>query len=129
MSRARTRDDEDRPRAARDGRARDNGRAPMVDVEPGTTQASWFGLADDRSTTGSVYAGIVFNRPIEQILTYHVPVRFAGLIRVGQRVRAPLGRGDKLASGYCVRVERQAPEGLDPSRIKDLVEILDPLPL
>src|SRR6185312_8541537 len=58
-----------------------------------------------------------------------VPVRLAGLIRVGQRVRAPLGRGDKLAAGYCVRLDRHLPEGLDSLRIKELVEILDPTPL
>ena len=44
-------------------------------------------------------------------------------------MRVPLGRGNKLAAGYCVRVDREAPEGLDPMRIKELVEVLDPLPL
>ncbi len=78
---------------------------------------------------GGPYAGVVFNRPIDQVLTYRVPARLAGSIRVGQRVRAPLGRGDKLAAGYCVRIEESAPEGLDRLRIKAILEILDPVPL
>ena len=40
-----------------------------------------------------MYAGLVFNRPIEQILTYGVPARLAGLIRVGQRGSCAAGTG------------------------------------
>ena len=72
---------------------------------------------------------MVFNRPIEQVLTYRVPSRLKRIIQPGQRVRVPLGRGDRLAVGYCVRVDASAPGDLDPSRIKDVVEVLDPLPL
>ena len=98
-------DDDDRRGAAREGYGRENGHAPAGDGEPVASQSAWFGLADEQPTVTGVYAGLVFNRPIEQILTYGVPARLAGVIRVGQRVRAPLGRGDKLASGYCVRVD------------------------
>ncbi len=122
-------DDDDRPRTAKAGGGRGNGHAPGADAVPEASQAAWFGLGGDEPPASGLYAGLVFNRPIEQILTYRVPVRLAGVIRVGQRVRAPLGRGDKLASGYCVRVDRSAPEGLDPMRIKELFEILDPIPL
>ena len=48
---------------------------------------------------------MVFNRPIEQVLTYRVPPRLERIIQPGQRVRVPLGRGDKPAVGYCVRVD------------------------
>jgi primosomal protein N' (replication factor Y) (superfamily II helicase) len=75
------------------------------------------------------FAGVVFNRPIEQVLTYRVPGRMSRIIQPGQRVRAPLGRGDHLTTGYCVRVEQQPPEDIDLARIKDLAEVLDPLPL
>ncbi|MHB1560600.1 MAG: primosomal protein N' family DNA-binding protein, partial [Isosphaeraceae bacterium] len=92
-------------------------------------QAAWFGLEEDEPEVGGIFAGVVFNRPIDQVLTYRVPARLAGAIRVGQRVRAPLGRGDKLAAGYCVRLDERAPEGLDRLRIKAIVEILDPSPL
>src|SRR5262249_45471957 len=110
-------------------RARDD--TPGRDGGAEARQAAWFGLADvdESATAAGVFAGVVFNRPIEQVLTYRVPSRFERLIQAGQRVRAPLGRGDKLAVGYCVRIDRQAPEGLDRLRIKELVEILDPSPL
>ncbi len=104
-------------------------RSPVVHGPLADSQPSWFGLADDDPAGVGLFAGLVFNRPIEQILTYRVPERMAGQIRVGQRVRAPLGRGDKLAPGYCVRLDREPPEGLDPFRIKEIVELLDPLPL
>ncbi len=96
----------------------------------GAHQTAWFGLADEGELLdGGVYVGVVFNRPIEQVLTYRVPGRLARVICAGHRVRAPLGRGDKLAVGYCVQVDDHAPGGLDPTRIKEVVEVLDPIPL
>jgi primosomal protein N' (replication factor Y) len=93
-------------------------------------QAAWFGISDqDRTFAEGPFAGVVFNRPIEQVLSYRVPGKFKRIIQPGQRVRVPLGRGDRLAVGYCVRVESAAPDDLDPARIKDVVEVLDPLPL
>src|SRR5262245_57160396 len=109
-----------------------NGRgpAPSVDAGADVRQPAWFGIADDgEPAAGGVFAGVVFNRPIDQVLTYRVPSRLERLIQAGQRVRAPLGRGDKLAAGYCVQVGGQAPDGLDRLRIKEIVEILDPFPL
>jgi primosomal protein N' (replication factor Y) len=111
--------DEESPGCSGDGRGTADAR-----------QAAWFGLADEgEPLADGVFAGVVFNRPIEQVLTYRVPGRLGNVIQVGQRVRVPLGRGDKLAVGYCVRIDRQAPEGLDPIRIKEVVEILDSTPL
>ena len=93
-------------------------------------QEAWFGISDhDRALAEGPFAGVVFNRPIEQVLTYRVPSRLKRIIQPGQRVRVPLGRGDHLAVGYCVRVDASAPGDLDPARIKDVVEVLDPLPL
>ena len=73
------------------------------------------------------FAGVVFNRPIDQVLSYHVPSRLERIIRPGQRLRVPLGQGNKLTVGYCVRVDDAAPADLDPARIKDVAEVLDPL--
>ena len=73
--------------------------------------------------------GVVFNRPIEQVFTYHVPIRLSRIIQAGQRVRVPLGRGDRSTVGYCVWVDPQPPGDIEPSRIKEVVEVLDPLPL
>jgi primosomal protein N' (replication factor Y) len=93
-------------------------------------QAAWFGLADrDPTVVDGLFAGVVFNRPIDQVLTYHVPSRLEPLIQPGQRLRVPLGRGHQLAVGYCVGLGDKPPEDLEPARIKDVVEVLDPLPL
>ena len=106
-------------------RTRDN---RVADVAP--RQEAWFGILDhDRAIAGGPFAGVVFNRPIEQVLTYRVPTPLERIIQPGQRVRVPLGRGDKLAVGYCVRVDSSLPVELDPARIKDVVEVLDLLPL
>ena len=51
------------------------------------------------------FAGVVFNRPLDQVFTYRVPARLRETVRPGQRVRVPLGRGNKPAVGYCVRVD------------------------
>ena len=92
-------------------------------------QNAWFGITDaDRTLAEGPFAGVVFNRPIEQVLTYRVPSRLKRVIRAGQRVRVPLGRGTKLAVGYVVRVDATPPPDLDPARIKEVVEVLDPLP-
>jgi primosomal protein N' (replication factor Y) (superfamily II helicase) len=122
-------DDGDRSGTWGDDPGHENGHARSTTREPATSQSSWFGLGDEKPSASGLYAGVVFNRPIEQILTYRLPAPLARSIHVGQRVRAPLGRGDKPTSGYCVRIDDQIPEGLEPSRIKELVEILDPLPL
>src|SRR5271157_5708409 len=94
------------------------------------SQASWFGHEDGpRRQAGGCFAGIVVNRPIDQVLTYRVGPVLGQTIRPGQRVRVPLGRGNRLTTGYCVSVEMSPPDGLDSTRLKEVVEVLDPLPL
>ena len=76
----------------------------------GKRQAAWFD-ADPEVETEGPFAGVVFNRPIDQVLTYRVPARLRGVVRPGQRVRVPLGRGNQPAVGYCVRVDAEAARG------------------
>ncbi len=93
-------------------------------------QPAWFGIATERAESqGDWFVGIVFNRPLDQIFTYRAPRHLSRIIQPGQRVRVPLGRGDRPAIGYCVTVDSRPPSDLDPARIKDVVEVLDPLPL
>jgi primosomal protein N' (replication factor Y) len=94
-----------------------------------TRQGEWFRLARESAAQGGVFIGVVFNRPLEQVLTYRVPDRLRRSIQPGQRVRVPLGKRDHEAVGYCVRVDTQPPEDLDASKIKDIVELLDSPPL
>jgi primosomal protein N' (replication factor Y) len=93
-------------------------------------QAAWFGV-ETRAEAGAdgPFVGVVFNRPIDQVFTYRVPSRLREAVRVGQRVRVPLGRGNKPAVGYCVQVEGKAPEGVEPGRVKEVLELLDDPPL
>src|SRR5215218_5274304 len=90
----------------------------------GKRQAAWFATEGD-----GPYAGIVFNRPVDQVFTYRVPARLRESVRPGQRVRVPLGRGNKPAVGYCVRVDGEVPETVEPARVKDVLEVLDDPPL
>ncbi len=96
----------------------------------GESDGAGFRLTQDfgRPAVGP-FAGVVVNRPIDQVLTYRVPARLDRIIQVGQRVRVPLGKGNKQATGYCVSVGDLAPEGLDPRKLKDVAEVLDPVPL
>ncbi len=51
---------------------------------------------------------------------------FAARSAPGQRVRAPFGRGDRLATGYCIAIDNR-PAG--PRRLKPLDSLVDRQPL
>ncbi len=70
-------------------------------------------------------ADVVFNRPMEQTFSYLIPDDLRGQLQPGQRVRAPLGRGDRPTTGYCVGISR--PSGS--RKLKSLIEIIDRQPL
>ncbi len=72
---------------------------------------------------------VVVNRAFDQALTYHVPRKFVAGVQPGVRVRVPLGKRGGLVTGYCVSISLIPPEGLEPGRIKDVAEVLDPVPL
>jgi primosomal protein N' (replication factor Y) len=99
----------------------------------GKRQSAWFGIEPDAGGGAGgcegPFAGVVFNRPLEQVLTYRVPAWLRSLIRPGQRVRVPLGKGNKAVVGYCVRVDPELPEGVEPGRVKEVLELLDTPPL
>lgn len=76
-----------------------------------------------------LFAGVVLNRPVETTLTYQVPDRMASRLRVGARVRVPLGRGGTPAIGYCVALGHELPAGVEADRVKAVLEVLDDPPL
>jgi len=96
-------------------------------------QSAWFGIDPEADAAAPVlkgpFAGVVFNRPLDQIFSYRVPEGLAPLLTPGQRVKVPLGRGNTPSVGYCVRVDSRLAEGVDPAKVKDLLEILDNPPL
>ena len=71
--------------------------------------------------TAGLFADVVFDRPLDHAFTYAVRPELKDSIGVGKRVRAPFGRGDRTAVGYCVRVSETPP----PRAVKELAEVLD----
>jgi primosomal protein N' (replication factor Y) len=75
------------------------------------------------------FAGIVLNRPVDQVLSYRIPARLKGQVQPGSRVRVPLGRGNQPAVGYCVRLEDPAGVAIEREKVKELLDVLDVPPL
>jgi hypothetical protein len=70
-------------------------------------------------------AQLVFNRPVDKAFDYVIPDALRGQLQVGQRVKAPFGRGERLAVGYCVGLEKpKRTEGL-----KGIHSLVDTRPL
>jgi primosomal protein N' (replication factor Y) len=69
----------------------------------------------------SLFAEVVFDRPLDHPFTYAVPEELQDAIAVGKRVRAPFGRGDKATVGYCVHLTAEPPE----RPVKELLGVLD----
>lgn len=78
---------------------------------------------DSAVSVAGPYADVAIERGIDLSptgLTYRVPGVLAGLA-VGERVVVPLGRGNKKATGYVVRVHTDEP-AYDPKKIKAVLE-------
>jgi primosomal protein N' (replication factor Y) len=87
-----------------------------------TTQRELFGeLSSSPVLKASLFAEVVFDRPLDHAYTYAVPENLAASIAVGKRVQAPFGRGDKTTVGYCVHVSTTPPE----RAVKHLKRVLD----
>ncbi len=90
-------------------------------------QPGWFG--ETSPVNDGPYAGVALVRPVDTVFTYRVPPHLRARLRLGSRVRVPLGRGNAPSVGYCVHVSPDADPGLDPLRVKDVLEVLDDPPL
>jgi primosomal protein N' (replication factor Y) len=84
-------------------------------------------VPEGRVAVEGPFAGVVFNRPVDQVFSYRIPPGLRGRVVPGQRVNVPLGRGNTPSVGYCVRVEESAE--VDPKKIKDVLDVLDDPPL
>src|SRR4051794_28888261 len=69
----------------------------------------------------SLFADVVFDRPLDHAYTYAVPDNLHDTVAVGKRVQAPFGRGDKATVGFCVRVGTTAPT----RQVKELKRVVD----
>ena len=71
-------------------------------------------------------AQVVFPEPPHGPYDYRIPRTLKGTLRPGQRVQVPLGKGDRLVTGYCTGVAMK-PVGRRP--LKALHAIVDAEPL
>lgn len=71
-------------------------------------------------------AKIVFAEPPHGPLTYRVPDQWAEQLRIGMRVKVPLGKGNREMLGYCIAVET-IPQS--PDAFKPITELVDEDPL
>ncbi len=87
---------------------------------PDTASINLFGEATD-STVTSLFAEIVFDRPLDHAYSYGVPDALREQVAVGKRVLAPFGRGDRQTIGFCVGVSTEQPS----REVKNIVQVLD----
>ncbi|NBO90821.1 MAG: primosomal protein N' [Planctomycetia bacterium] len=69
----------------------------------------------------TLFAEVVFDRPLDHAFTYGVPTDLAPLVAVGKRLKVPFGRGDRGIVGFCVGVTTTVPE----RKVKPILEVLD----
>jgi primosomal protein N' (replication factor Y) len=67
-------------------------------------------------------ATVVLSDGPELELHYIVPDPLAGSVEVGRRVRVPLGRGNRMATGYCVALESRSTGGRP---LKEIAGVVD----
>lgn len=67
------------------------------------------------------FVGVAIEQSIDHVLDYAVPKKFVTRIEVGQRVRVPLGRGNRKAFGYVVTLN----ETSSYPRVKSILDIDD----
>ncbi len=75
------------------------------------------------SPPSSFYADIVFDRPLDHAFTYSIPQNLLEQVGVGKRVEAPLGRGTKTTTGFCVRITDTPPSSS--FAVKSITRVLD----
>ncbi len=90
-----------------------------------TIQGELFPETGPTLTRSSLFAEIVFDRPLDHAYSYGVPAALGAEVAVGKRVLAPFGRGDKATTGFCVGLTEQAPS----REVKSLIRVLDDEPL
>ncbi len=67
------------------------------------------------------FAAVAIEKSLDKTLDYAIPPKFVGEVRVGQRVRVPLGRNNHPTTGYVIAIK----EASDYPKIKKLLGIED----
>ena len=87
---------------------------PLFELEP----APW----EMDAAQEQLVATVVFTGGLDDVFDYSVPDALRGQLEVGRRVRVPLGRANRMVTGYCVRLETR--RGVT-RRLKPLAEVID----
>ena len=77
-------------------------------------------------------ARVVFSQRPYGPYDYSVPDEIRGRLKPGQRVKVPLGRGNRSIQGYCVELISPgdpAASTVNPSRMKPIAKLIDDQPL
>jgi len=69
----------------------------------------------------TLFAEIVFDRPLDHAYSYGVTDELRDRLAVGKRVLAPFGRGDRATVGFCVGVSSEKPN----RAVKNIIQVLD----
>jgi primosomal protein N' (replication factor Y) len=69
----------------------------------------------------TLFAELVFDRPLDHAYSYGVPSHLRGQVAVGKRLVAPFGRGDRQTVGFCVGLSEVKPT----REVKNVFQVLD----
>ncbi|MBV8782481.1 MAG: primosomal protein N' [Phycisphaerae bacterium] len=67
------------------------------------------------------FAGVAIEQSIDRLLDYSIPPRLVNQLRIGQRVKVPLGRGNKPVRGFVISISDETKH----PKIKNLLAIED----
>lgn len=73
------------------------------------------------------FAEVAVGLPILKTFTYRVPLACEEQISLGKRVLVPFHR--RKVTGYVIGFPAPLPNGLDPDRVKEVIDVLDEIPL
>ncbi len=73
----------------------------------------------------TLYAEVVFDRPLDTAYSYSVPEHLRESIGVGKRIECSFGRGEGSAVGYVIRVSALVPT----REVKPILKVLDEVAL
>ncbi|HEX8915519.1 MAG TPA: hypothetical protein VF796_24410, partial [Humisphaera sp.] len=76
------------------------------------------------SSAAGPFAAVAIEQSIDRSLDYRVPPSLIDTVRVGQRVRVPLGRGNKPSHGYVTAV-KPTTDFKDPAKVKPIAAVDD----
>jgi primosomal protein N' (replication factor Y) len=71
------------------------------------------------------YISVALPLGLDRTFTYAVPEKMRAIVRPGQRVVVPFGKGNRMATGWVISGQ----ESTTLAEVKSIAEILDPAPL